>query len=692
MNIMEKVKTFHIQERDKYMSGNSAQRFLTKYICLPSHTEYGLDPKNEGRVMTFLVGDSEDKQDLTLLPGGLNVLEHIVGTLHYEENQEFLSHQYSICTTLNQVYENRKLYNTSRHMVKTIILGKSTIKEITNFQASITETIESLKTGNYWLPLNHVVLVVEYTTGIFKGVFSSRLPTRIVFGYWGRRWEIVVPWVIPSNPKAKHNLDLDIDDRLPLSWKPLFTNIPGFVTGINIFEDLRCISSFLRMLPLTHWDGSVTLKAIDLATMLALAGYNAPVTYNDLGFIFTSEVFYDLPSYVEGFDMYHIPHLPLHLDCCLQMKINIVMNASVLSMLCYFIKVFPVPSVCSVASKKPIEKFLVWYSNFIYHTLYGCELDTKHFLNSDFTSPRDRINLVDTKNSGISSEDLGRLIPLWNNVTYGGCTTDAIALSFIMETFILILGKPYYPKHLTWNICPDTILAVFGNPTGQSNSVEKLGLLPDSSVPVIPPLVSEEDDIKVMNAIKSFKNTLPDTSPIKRLSQSQLLLAHTWRNLHLCIKLYGRTLRIPYCHKMFKGKDPSTLPRSYDTKDLKIVDCFLSIAAAFRPKAPDNPFTIEQERINRVKTTRKIASMEKLKDSGVLSKRGKAQLKRLTKSSSSLVKKTPTPVNSPTPLVLDSNKPPGLPDHQIADPDDVEIEINVPQDLSDEQIMCCNYF
>ena len=282
MSIMEKVKAFHTKVRDKYMTGHPAQRFLTNYISLPSYTEYGLDPKNEGHVMTFLVGDSEDRQDLSLLPGGLNVLEHIVGTLHYEENQEFLSHQYSICTTLNQVYDHRKLYNTSRHMVKTIILGKSTIKEITNFQASITETIDSLKTGNYWLPLNHIVLAVEYTTGVFKGVFSSRMPTRIMFGYWGRRWEIVIPWVISNDPKLKNNLNLDIEDRLPLSWKPLFTHLPGFVTGINTIEDLRNISSFLRMLPLTHWDGSVSLKAIDLATLLALAGYNAPTTILDI--------------------------------------------------------------------------------------------------------------------------------------------------------------------------------------------------------------------------------------------------------------------------------------------------------------------------------------------------------------------------------------------------------------------------
>ena len=689
MSIMEKVKAFHTKVRDKYMTGHPAQRFLTNYISLPSYTEYGLDPKNEGRVMTFLVGDSEDRQDLSLLPGGLNVLEHIVGTLHYEENQEFLSHQYSICTTLNQVYDHRKLYNTSRHMVKTIILGKSTIKEITNFQASITETIDSLKTGNYWLPLNHIVLAVEYTTGVFKGVFSSRMPTRIMFGYWGRRWEIVIPWVISNDPKLKNNLNLDIEDRLPLSWKPLFTHLPGFVTGIKIIEDLRNIASFLRMLPLTHWDGSVSLKAIDLATLLALAGYNAPVTYDNIGFIFTSEIFYDLPSYVEGYNMYHKPRLPLHLDCCLQMKINIVMNASVLSMLSYLIRVFPVPSVCSVASKKPIEKFMMWYSDFIYHTLYGCELDPKHFLNSDFATPQDRMNLVDTQNCGISSEDLDKLIPLWNNVTYGGCTTDAISLCFIMEKFIPILEKPFYPKHLSWNICPKTILAVFGTPTGQSNSIEKLGLLPDSSVPVIPPLVSEEDDIKVMNAIKTFKNTLPDTSPIKKLSQSQLLLTHTWTNLHLCIRLYGRTLRIPYCHKMFKGKDPNTLPCSYDTKDLKIVDCFLSIAAAFCPKTSDNPFTIEQGRINRVKITKKIASMQKLKNSGVLTKHGKAQLKRLTKSN---VVKSPTPVNSCAPPVRDNNEAAEMPDHQMAGPDDVEIEINIPQDLTDEQLMKCDYF
>ena len=198
-----------------------------------------------------------------------------------------------------------------------------------------------------------------------------------------------------------------------------------------------------------------------------------------------------------------------------------------------------------------------------------------------------------------------------------------------------------------------------------------------------------------MVACKNFKKTLPENSPIQSYSQTQLLLLHTWNNFPLCISLYGRTLRIPYCHEMFDGKDPESLPISYDVKDLKLVDCCLSIVTAFRPKPPVNPFTIEIDRKNRIKSVKKLASMEEMRKSGVLTKRGKIQLKRLKKSSLLQSEKT---MNGTGNISLTPEKV--APDLSVSQPksqrivneDDTEMEMMIPVDMSDEQIMTSEFF
>ncbi len=101
---------------------------------------------------------------------------------------------------------------------------------------------------------------IEYISGICNGSFSSRLLAKISLGSWYDRYDIAVPWNVTKDSDGIEVLSLDFSDQLYVDWSKIFV-IHGYVTGVNVHEDIRNVKSFMRQVRLRNWNGLLKIKS-----------------------------------------------------------------------------------------------------------------------------------------------------------------------------------------------------------------------------------------------------------------------------------------------------------------------------------------------------------------------------------------------------------------------------------------------
>lgn len=666
MEIDSEIERLYNEERNRLLDPNEIPScFLNKYIKCTNIKTYGLDPLNEIAVAKFFGFFSNPEVDLSTLPAGRCILDHVLNSCKIEENLCRSNYLRAISSTLNHLNKWRSIKRNSRLHIRTLILGQSNKTDISLFISSLNEHLNFLSEGNLWLPIQNLALNVEYTSGIFNETFSPRLPARISFGSWSDRYDVVVPWNVTKDSDGTEILSLDVLDQLYDVWSKVFS-IHGYVTGLNAHEDIRNIESFLRQLGFKNWDGCLKVKCLDLCTILALSGYNAPVEYTALAFIFTGTAFFDFPAHANGYGKYHLKKLPDHLNLCIQSKIIILMNSFLISTITILMHLFPTPSIASLVTKKSFPKFANWFVDFLNRVIQGNLLDPNIFLTKAPRSPKDRILLIDTQKGILSPTQLSDLCPGWSSVSFSGCPTDCLAVVYIIQNIVDLPNSSEFPEFLHLKINKNFLLGVFKNPTGKTSSSDSLGCLHDQSLPTIDLIISS---IPVTQELKKYRNSQPELSEIRVLSNKQLLLLFTWTNQELSFLLYAKTIDDPLIKTMFEDcKDDEPSIKFYFPEEMVMLDYLFSFLYISLPDiGSSNQIKNMKQKIN--------LNKEKLRNKRLLESitTSSYAIQKL-KGSNKKLKKLTGPTSSPDPLSTE-----------------VDLEICVPE-LSAEELMSCNFF
>ena len=665
MEVDKDIVNYYTVERRKWADPNAdCFTFLHKYFTCTSLNDYGLDPTDEIAVSNFFGSLSTLEVDLAILPAQKCILDHVLNSCKIEENLTRTNYLRAISSTLTHLNKCRNITRNTRLHVRTLVLGVSEKDQITLFTHCLTEHVKFLSQGKLWLPVECLALNVEYTSGIFKGSFSSRLPARISLGSWSERFDIVVPWKVTKSSDGVEVLSLDLHDLLSDEWRKIFA-LSGYITGINIHEDIRNVENFLRQLKFRNWKGIIKTKALDLCTILALSGYNAPADYTHLAFTFTGTVFYDFPSYANGYGKYHSQIIPDHLNICIQSKILIVMNSYLIATIVVMMNLFPTPSIASLVTKKSFPKFSSWFVDFLNKITYGAILDPVVFMSNSSRLPKDRILLIDTQQGLLSPSQFSHLSPPWSNVSSSGCPTDCIAITYLLLFVVDLSYTPGLPDFLNLHTNKKLLSGIFNNPTGKSVLPGSLGCKLDQSVPNIEVNISS---LPVSQVLKAFRNSQPNSSPIKKLSNQQLLLLFTWTNQEMSFLLYAKTIDDYQIKSLFKEiQDDDDNCRFYFPEEIVSLDYLFSFLSISLPNIGDQG-QVKSMKIKKM-LKKEIDRNKRLLESEVspnTTKKLKFSNKKIKKLSSSMITADYTTT-------------------------EVELEIFAP-DLSAEELMSCKYF
>ena len=494
--LIDQAKDFHHLARVKFYSGWKTTPLLSGYVNFhppeylsnlaesisksvsPCELTTGylkyLDSCKPGEVAPVIQGCVDPPLDFDLLPGKVPVLDHLKCILESQPEYEaggsfvhFLSKNIQTCCNYRQMSTELK------PKVKTILFGQASKNELINFIADFNLAIsEQSKASAERFPINFYHLEVEYVYGscnksFFKKSYpmtepvvipsvEGKIPARIVLSTWDRTWEIVYPWICTTetSPFTGKYL-MQVPQPLPASWANIFDKLKGFPIGINLKDKIQDLNDFqTKVFKFINHDGYMNPKSLDLNVILALAGFNcSTVSEASLAHIFTGGYLPTPWEFKLGYGLSAEYDIPDFLRCYLHSKAISILNASMISILAYFILIFPTPGIGALCTKKDPVKLMEWFSTFLIDFCKGHSLH-KHVIEIDRC---DEPNLIFNKISKVSGEkcvfgpsDMEKIHPVWNSVSFGGCTTDQTAISHILEKVHPVICRPEVPNHLKW--------------------------------------------------------------------------------------------------------------------------------------------------------------------------------------------------------------------------------------------------
>ena len=622
-----------MRERVRLASGGEPFRFLTKYMDPQLSKDYLPSNSSTEYASRSFIGQTGQKVICdTPLPASLPVIEHVLAVCKYQD--VFTaggSYNEGIMGTVDEImnYWNHGL--THRTQVKTITFGVSNHFNFKCFQKSIQDGLNAFRSNEVWYPINHYTFHVEYISGTWNGTDSS-WPARIVLGIWSYRWEIIFPWKF-SQTDTGDSLVLDLSENIPSFWLEFFRSPPGFAVGLHLREDLRALNQFFSSLRFTEKFKPVTLRSIDFASLMALCGYNAPLNYTALAWIFTGAKFADIPSMGPCLGMHHQEKPPSFLCYYIQNKVTVIMNASTLAMIVFSMNLFPTPGIASLLSRKSLRKFFEWQQKFLEEFLFDTTLDHSVFLNPDYDEPEERILQIHSYGK-VTRDDMCKIFPTWSNICFSGCPTDAVAIEHIMTNLLPILKASGMPIALKWNVSPKLLLDIFGAPQRTSSDSDLIGCQVDDSVPRIPRLLGLHSTIRVIKACKEFRDSEPEESKFKDFSLTQLMVLYVWIHLEDCYWMYGATLSFPF--KKVERVDN----RFFDSKDLSIVGPVLSLLQDSASYKMTNFLTRHVQKKHEISVVKKLEQMEEKAKKGEVSSNFYKKLQKVQKKVDTLADKS----------------------------------------------------
>ena len=565
--LVDRARDFHMETRVKLASGQTPTHALSEFIDISkveqSYKKICDKECNHSVDKCIILSNSicaqantvlrpDKATDLNLLPGQSPVIDHITTLLDDQPMGEGGgSFKPYLKDTLQVVRSHRQPDSGFFPETRSIVFSSSSRSEVDSFVDSFNEKLHSLNSSKIGsLPINYFHMNVEYVYGKSNSSFTrtsltngeksilpctdEKMPARITLGFWTERWDIIFPWKvsqITSDHKGDYNLF--VPRKIPDHWHSLFSRLHGYGLGIDLYLHLENLSSFIaNAFTFANKPAMIELKTMDLNSLLALARVNmSEISVSSLGLLFTGGFYPSIDELERGYgklsDLHGLPH---HLNTYLQAKSMSVMNAAVLSNICVILHTFPTPGIACLVSKKVVEKFLLWHSRYLTSLLENMSLSTLVLTSQQQVCDKLTKISVKVENTYFDAEQISKCYPPWPAATHGGCPTDQLALTHIMQNVHPMICRSGVPPHLRWGSNAGILTGLFGCPSGKSRSDELLGCRLDQGIPEIPDLYSlyEDKQPSLIEAARSFKSSLPTDSPLSGYTLNQIMLLYTW--------------------------------------------------------------------------------------------------------------------------------------------------------------------
>ena len=584
---LERVRDFHMVHKVGHLSGWKPNQLLSSYIqvvpklSLPFHNIYDLPCKDDysccDNYVNFLLSrKTKGLLPLYQLPGKSPVIDHIKCYLDYQPSLEaggsykdFLSLTLDTCSK----FSNTKTIKTD---VKCVTFGLSRSTDVSEFFHSLNSSLDSLNKYRLGcLPTNYYHLEVDYINiptsecqlpGNHK---LMGLPSRMTFGLWEQRWEILFPWktVVIENLEVHEILG---PTKIPDYWAFHFKKIHGHAVGLNLKQDLYFLSQFFSSTYEFSNKAVFSLKSIDIYSLLALAGINMScLSVSSLSFLFNATLVLPPCDYEQNVPSKDKGTLPDHINLYKQVKATTILNAITLSQMVILIHIFPTPGIACLMSRKNPENFFRWFTHFITTISSDYHLPAHSLIVDRTTNYKACLtSLHQNCESFITVNQLVEMLPSWNSIVYGGCPTDQLAISHAYFNLLPVFQQNFIRPELQWYSKDSYLHGLFGPATGAAESKELLGCRSDKCIPMLPDFCANfsENNHPVINMCRKFKSSTPESSPIRKLSINQLMILYVWQFPHKSLEMYQQSLGNP------DGKDGSSpYRRMFHSKQIPLV-------------------------------------------------------------------------------------------------------------------------
>ena len=383
---------------------------------------------------------------------------------------------------------------------------------------------------------------------------EAPLPGIIAFSYFGRRFEIVIPWKRCNKSEGSHILQLN--DGGGNAWAKMLNSLP-FTPFVTVAKDITAIETLFSLCAPLH--GQIKLQIhnyVTLSLVLSLVGWDLPtsdpttVLYLCYGGLFPRPV-----AAINGFGKWGCWPLTKaqdHFIIAELFGLNQIWKCLGTSLLLHF---FPSPLVNYTSSLMDPQQFKKWVgrllNSILTTTRFKDEIVPVHLHEATPSFTRD--NLKQCGHPKISIPDIMKLTPPWSHVTSGGPSSIGQILEHSVETLLPIFTKKGIGKDLAWKINPN-----------QVQSISRLGL--DSLPPTDPPSPCDQTGIlkhrtpqELMlpefdgDKIQHITNIFPhDQSLMGARSTSGGVVAAAFFHPNECYKLITRD-----------GKGEKTVPAKY---------------------------------------------------------------------------------------------------------------------------------
>ena len=102
---------------------------------------------------------------------------------------------------------------------------------------------------------------------------EAQLPSIIAFTYFGRRFEIVIPWKRCKMAEASHILQLNYDEGYALAQ---LLNFLPFTSFMSMANDITVIKPLFSLCALLHCQIKPQIKLCNTDIVLSLVGWDLP--------------------------------------------------------------------------------------------------------------------------------------------------------------------------------------------------------------------------------------------------------------------------------------------------------------------------------------------------------------------------------------------------------------------------------
>lgn len=509
------------------------------------------------------------------LPGGVPILEHLLALF---KTQETVSGGSSFVRKMSGTLDLCNFHRQTGEVlptVHTVIYGTSTLAELNEFMDLFNKRVaefeaykaEYIPNGLYSFDVEKVTrlydapfrLVDSVTGEVQRVIWEPRsLPARIHLGFYGERFDIVIPW---EYKKMSRTFQADYSLRVPSQplddqWHALFGQLKGHGIGIGLSEDIKDLSTFLQTTyKFTTATGPISLRTLDLLVFLALAGYNSAKTnITGLNFMFTGGLVMKQWQIRCGFGRWgQATPLPPCLSLYLQSEVYGVLNTALLCLCCILVHWFPTPRIAAVCSRKHPSKFVGWFWRFILAITKGASIPVQalfHTTGDRVMDPKAMVRAIQFEpgtTPHFSAAEIADCIPPWRNVTAGGCPSDQLAIGHILANVWPLMKRKTTPLHLQWESAREVVdgfLTGLRSSSGGTKVTLQPGCTNDVATLDLPLCLPDTSNGTKLAPIRkeyvTYQASLPDGHALKRLSGAQLLLLFVWKYPEEAWDLYNR--------------------------------------------------------------------------------------------------------------------------------------------------------